>query len=286
MTRTMFSVIGTGLLTAVFQLSAQAPEPPKVLLIVREDIKEGKSAAHEKSEAKVAQAMAKNKYPAYYLGMTNLTGANQAWFMEAHDSFVSVTEAQAFAEKMPEFETLDATDSEYRSASHAWLAVYRPDLSFHAAQGQAALPKARYFDVTTIRVRLGRDPEFVELVKTALNTLEKVPNEQPLAMYQVVSGMPIGTYLMMQPRASLKFMDEAPANRQAEIQAMGGESEFAKFLKTAGDLIATEDPILLSLNPKMSYVSKTFAAGDPDFWTPAPAKAVIKKPPEKTTAAK
>ena len=286
MTRTMLSVIGTGLLTAVFQLSAQAPEPPKVLLMTREDIKEGKSAAHEKSEAKVAQMFAKNKYPAYYVGMTTVTGSSQAWFMEAHDSFVSVTEAQKFIEKMPEFETLDATDSEYRTSSRSWLAVYRPDLSYHAAQGEEALPKARYFTVTTVRVRVGHEPEFAELVKDALKALEKSGDDQPFATYQVTSGLPAGTFLLMEPSASLKAMDEGPARRRAVVQAMG-DADFAKFLRNVSEVIVTEEPILLSINPKMSYVSKSFAAVDPDFWTPAPAKAVSKaKPPEKTVAAK
>lgn len=286
MTRTLFSVIGTGLLSAVFQLSAQAPEPPKVLQIIREDIKEGKSAAHEKSEAKVAQAMAKYHSPVYYLGMTNQTGTSQAWFMAAFDSFASVADAMALYEKTPEFETLDATDSEYRTGSHVCLAVYRPDLSYHAAQGEETLSKARYFNVTTIHVRLGHQPEFAELVKTGISAVEKAASDQPMVMYQVVSGMPAGTYLAMEPAASLKTMDEAPARGRAVMQAMG-ESDFHKFLKNVGEVVVNEEPILLSINPVMSYVPKAFAAEDPDFWTPAQPKTVSKaKPPEKTVAAK
>ena len=34
-----------------------------------------------------------------------------------------------------------------------------------------------------------------------------------------------------------------------------------------------EEATLLTINPKMSYVSKEFAAGDPDFWTPKLARA-------------
>ena len=37
--------------------------------------------------------------------------------------------------------------------------------------------------------------------------------------------------------------------------------------------MVNEESTLLTINPKMSYVSKEFAAGDPDFWTPKPVRA-------------
>jgi hypothetical protein len=49
------------------------------------------------------------------------------------------------------------------------------------------------------------------------------------------------------------------------------------FLKSAGEIIAGEEAILFGINPKMSYVSKEFAAGDPEFWTPKPVKNNAKK---------
>lgn len=286
MSKTFFTLMGTGLLSAVFQLSAQAPEPPKVLHIVREDIKEGKGPAHEKSEAKFAQAMAKDKFPVNYLGMTSMTGPSQAWFMDAHESFVSVAETQAIEDKSTDFETLDALDSEYRTGSRSWLAVYRPDLSYHGTQLMEGLPKARYFNVITIRIRFERDSEFAEIAKNAIDAAEKAQSDQPVAVYQVVSGMPAGTYLLMEPTASLKALDEAPARSRALMQAMG-DSGSRKFLKSASEVIANEESLLFAIDPKMSYVSREFAAGDPEFWTPKPAKPAAKsKPAEKTSAKK
>src|SRR5215472_1227576 len=95
MSRTLYCVLGTGLLCAVFQLSAQAPDPPKVLRIIREDVKEGKTNAHEQSEARFAQALIKNKFPANQICVTTLTGPAQVWFLEGHESFVSAGTAIA-----------------------------------------------------------------------------------------------------------------------------------------------------------------------------------------------
>jgi hypothetical protein len=189
-------------------------------------------------------------------------------------------------EKNPELDTLDALDSEYRSSSRVTLAVYRPDLSYHGTQLVEGLPKARYFNVITIRIRFEHDQEFAELAKTAVAAAEKAESDQPVAVYQVVSGGPAGTYILFEPATTLKALDEAQARSRAFMQAMG-ESNAKKFLKSAGEIIAGEESLLFAFNPKMSYVTKEFAAGDPDFWTPKPAKTVTKaKPAEKTSATK
>jgi hypothetical protein len=267
------SLLGTGLLCAAFQLSAQAPEPPKVIYIQREDIKEGKRAAHAKFEEKFVQAMTrtKNKFPATFLGLASMTGPPQVWFMEAHDSLVSLGDTMAFEGQTPEFATLDAQDGEYRTGSRGVIATYRADLSYHGTQLMEALPKARLFNVITIRIRFEHDMEFAELAKTALEAAEKAASDQPVAVYQVISGMAAGTYMLMEPAASFKALDDAPARSRALMQAMG-ESGARKFLKSAGEVIVNEESLLFAIDPKMSYVSKEFAAGDPEFWTPKPVR--------------
>jgi hypothetical protein len=169
MTR-MFRLISiTGVLCAAFQLSAQQLlEPPKLLRIFREDIKEGRDTAHEKTEAKFAQAQARIKYPANSLALVSMTGTRQAWFLESQESFASIAAAEAFFEKQPfkaEVETIDGLDAESHVGSRSWVAAYRPDMSYHAQQLVERLPKARYFNVIVVRIRPGTDLEFTELAK-------------------------------------------------------------------------------------------------------------------------
>jgi hypothetical protein len=282
MKKTLCTLLGTGLLCAAFQLSAQ--EPPPVLRIFREDIKEGRGMAHEKSEMKFAQAMARNKYPANVIAMTTLSGTTQAWFVEAHTSFVSIGQANAAMDKIAEFGELDALDGEYRASSRSWIAVYHPEMSYHGTQLMQTLPKARYFNVINMRIRLEHDQEFAQIAKMAVTAAEKSGDDQPIAVYQVVSGAPTGTYLLFEPSASLQSMDDGPARGRAMFAAMG--SEAAKFVKNAGDTIVTSEALLFQINPKMSYPSKEFAAGDPDFWTPKAAKSASAKPAAKPVAAK
>ncbi|HYL75593.1 MAG TPA: hypothetical protein VEU96_15375 [Bryobacteraceae bacterium] len=286
MKRFLRTLLGTGLLCAAFQLAAQQPtDPPPVLRIFREDIKEGKAAAHERTEAKFAQAMLKNKYPVNSLGMTTISGMNQAWFLEAHASFASIGQSEA-ALSSPDYEMLDTLDAESRASSRSWIAVYRADMSYHAKELVETLPKARYINVITFRVRQGKDEEFAAVAKTAVAALAKSGSDQPAVAYQIVSGSPNGVYLLFEPTASMKTFDDQPARSRAFYQAMG-DSGMKKFTKDVNDAVASTEAVLFQFNPKMSYVSKEFAAGDPDFWTPKPAKGVTSaKPAAKRVAAK
>src|SRR3989304_8303900 len=91
------AVAGVGLLwQGVAPVLAQndPPKPPPIVSIYREQVKPGKGGAHEKSEMAWVQAYAKAKAPAHYVAMTSVTGPDEAWFIEARDSFASVQKDQ------------------------------------------------------------------------------------------------------------------------------------------------------------------------------------------------
>ena len=61
---------------------------PKVLQITREYTKPGKAGLiHEQKESVFVQAMARAKWPTYYLGMTSLSGKQRALFLTQYASF-------------------------------------------------------------------------------------------------------------------------------------------------------------------------------------------------------
>ena len=61
------------------------------------------------------------------------------------------------------------------------------------------------------------------------------------------------------------------------MQAMG-DAGAKRFVKLEGDTIASSEALLFLLNPKMSYVSKDFAAADPGFWNPKPLENGSRRP--------
>ncbi len=262
---------------AVLPLGAQQ-SPPAVLRIFREEIKEGKAAAHEKTEAAFMQAVEKAKYPAHILGLTNITGTSLAVFLEGHATFASIADSQT-ALDTPEFGKLDSADAELRINQRSILAAYRADLSY--AADKINLPKVRFFNIETIRVREGQGQKYVELARLLLSAAEKSGYAQSVAAYQVVSGAPDGTFLLLQPMESLKSLDEEPKRVQALIQAVpNGPQNVREYYET----FASNESILFALDPMMSYVPKEWAAASPDFWGRKPAAPVSKAPAKKPAA--
>lgn len=272
------------LCAAGVQLWAQQPEvkqPPKVVRIYREEIKPGRGAAHEKTEAGYVRAFNKYKFPVHYVAMTSMSGPNEAWFAEAHDSFEALAQADQQIEKSPlksELDMLDAQDGELRASNRTVLARYRPDLSYRPEQAHAMLPKSRYVQVETFRVRFGKGFDFEQLAKTAIAASEKSNSDMPNMVYEVASGMPAGTYLIFAPMQSLRSVDGERERGKAWFDAMGDQRD--QFIKTATETIMAIERNFFQLSPKMSYVPEEFASADPSFWKP------VMEPAQQKTNAK
>jgi hypothetical protein len=264
------------LLVAV-NASAQTSSPPQVLRIIRQTIKPGASAEHEKIAANVARGVARAKYPANFIALNSMSGVPETWILESHDSFASVEAATTFVENTPAVKwwlgQYEAQSAASVTEVRRMLAVYRPDLSYAGERFSQDMPKTRYMSVVLVRLLPARDSDFAEAVRLVKGAYEKSGSDQALVIYQVISGAPGPSYLFFAPMASLKTMDEAPARGKAMREALGEENA-AKALKTSADVTAASESFLFSLNPRLSYVSKEFAAVDPDFWIPKPPKPV------------
>jgi hypothetical protein len=264
------------LLSPLYQALAQppaSPSTPKVLQIFREEVKPGKGAAHEKVEVGWPQAFAKANYPVHYLAMTSMAGPNEAWFLEGYDSFASIEKAEQLIDKnttlKTELEKLSERDGELLSGMRTLITTYRDDLSYRP---NVTLSQMRYMTVTTARVRPGHDSDFVALRKIVTAAHEKANMDEHWAMYQVVSGAPAGTYLLFLPMKSMAQMDAYAEIHGKPYQDALGEENQKKVRELASTAVMTVESTLFAFNPKMSYVSKEFAAGDPDFWMTKPHK--------------
>jgi hypothetical protein len=83
---------------------------------------------------------------------------------------------------------------------------------------------------------------------------------------------------------SLEEIDTTRARESAVNQALGAE-DGQKLLKLISEVFLTTESSIFAFSPKMSYVSKEFAAADREFWAPKPKMAA--KPaatPKKTGA--
>jgi hypothetical protein len=282
-----FPAVAIGLcLAGMTQLPAQVSEPqeespaPRVLMVVREQIKEGREAAHVKSEEAWPRLFQKGNVPRHYLGMTAESGPSEVWFLEPFDSFAAMEKVHADFDRSPlapELAVANAGDGELRTGSRTLLSVFRGDLSYHPGEAMASMPKCRHMAVTIRHIKYGHDAEMAQLARMVIAGDEKSNSGQPMLTYQVVSGAASGTYLSFSPMDSLERMDAGPGRTAAARQAMG-ERDQKHFDALAQEVVQSSESLLFAFEPRMSYVSKEFAAEDPEFWNPKPTPPAKRKP--------
>ena len=271
---TLICLVLVGPSRAVSQSPAGMPMP-KVIWIFREDVKPARTATHERVEQSFAQLWTKaNVEP--YLGLDAVSGnANEALFISGYDSLAAFEkDFQVFGKASSgpmkaEYEALTKQEAELVNSVRSTVALYRPDLSYRGDRFMGGLPKARYFEIETFRVRLGKDESFAEGAKMFQTAYEKLNIERPWAAYQVMSGAPSGTYLIFVPLNALKDVDDDLAMRGKLMEAMG-EENFKNLMKGEGEVFSSTETNIYAFNPNTSHVSKEFAAMDAEFWTPKP----------------
>lgn len=265
-------------------------QPPKILMIEREEIKPGKSTAHEKLAHEFVQVFTKAKSEGYWLGLSPISGnENEAVFLGSSPSFEAMEKDRMNLEKaeggalMTEMEKLDAQGADIHTSQRAVLAVLRENLSYRLQDiTRDGIAHSRIFQIETFRVRLGHSGEFGEGAKIYFNAMEKANVNTPVALYQVISGAPGGTYIAISAMKSMKEMD---AGNEKAVMAALGEENGKKLQMLERESIMSSESNLYTVNPKMSYVSKELAAADPEFWTPKPkATKAATKPAAKENA--
>lgn len=269
------------------QTPAAPGSPAKMIRIFREQLKPGKAAAHERFEAGYVQAFSRAGAKTHYVAMSSITGAPEAWYIEGHDSFEALgavdKEVEGNAALTAELESLAARDADFLNTSQTIIARYRADLSYRASPTN--LNQSRFMWVFRETVKAGYGNDYEEAGKMDVAAYEKAGiKDERWAAYQVIAGLPSGTYLYFGPLVSLK---EGDVDNTKIYRETASEDHRARVRQINRDAIVpgSGQSTIFGMSPKMSYVSKEFAAADPDYWMPkpsaggkVPAKAEAKKP--------
>lgn len=273
-------VVLTGAASAVYaQTAPRNPnDPPPMLVIAREEVKAGKTAAHTANELAWAGMMAKASWPTGWLGMTSITGPNEAWFFTG---FASMAEwekdrnAQDAAEALRDNDKYSAQDGELLNRTSTLIGVFRPAMSH---QPTVSLPKMRYFSIDTVVVKAGHTAEFAERWRAIVDAHTKGKVDEHWAVYEITSGAADGTFLFIYPMESLTPIDASGAkHRDSGYRDAMGEAGRAKNDAMTQNAIVSEQNRIFAFNPKMSWVGPDWATADPFWAPPAPAPAPTPK---------
>ncbi len=288
MKKSLLLVVAFLFVSPCSQAIAQTPDemgPPRVLLIVREEIKPGMMPAHNRHSAGYSGIFGKLKTPNHRIAMIPVAGnENEVLYVTAGESFAELEMITKETDKKlasvdgsmgPELARLDKEAPDLHSSMRDVLAAYRPELSFKPGVDIAQM---RYFAITTVRVRPGQEDNYSEYVRTLQNAArEKAKAELHVAAYQVIAGMPGTTYMFFRPMKSLAEYDLRIGPRVREAMT---EDQKKKADKIAGESVMLSETIIYAFNPRMSYLPKEFTARESSFWNPAP-EAVAKPKPKK-----
>jgi hypothetical protein len=264
--------------------------PPKVVLIVREEIKPGMMDTHNRHSAEFAGLFGKLQTPNHRIALVPVAGdENEVIYLTGAETFAELEKIQTDTDKkmssvnagmQGDLDRLGKEAPALHAGMRDMFAVLRPDLSFGP---NVVLPTMRYMAVTTVRVRPGQEDQYVEYVKNLVNAArEKAKAELHIAGFQVIAGSPSGTFMFFRPMKSLAEYDLRIGPRVREAMS---DDQRKKADKMAGESIMTSETSIYALSPRLSYVEKEFAAVDPTFWNAKPEVATKPKPKKRAAPA-
>ena len=269
--------IGSSLASA--QEAAGGPmSPPKVLVIMREYIKPGKTGSlHEKTESAFIRAMSAAKWPTHYFAADSLSGPSRALFFVGYPSF-EAWEKDSLA--MQKNATLSAAmdragiaDGDLLTSYDSGVSVYRDDLSLRPKS--FSIEQMRYFEISRFVVRPGHQKEWEALVKMYVSGFEKaVPNAHWVtfeSMYGLDNG---GQFLVFNPMKSLAEVDQGMGDPKLFMSSLS-ESDRKKLTELTASCIESSQTNLFVFNPKESYPADEWIKADP-FWKPTAAAPAAK----------
>lgn len=244
---------------------------PKLAVLVYQRFRFDKATESGRALAAAARACSKLEVPNSWIVSEAVTGEPELLSFDPFDSFAHVD--KAFAEwgriyaAYPELGKLQAQIQGALVSQRTIVAVRRDDLSYRA--NRMDLSKARFLRVLEVRLEPGHEDEFAEAFRQLSRAYEKINADLPWVVYQGNVGIPSPTFFAFVPMRTMAENDDL-LNLRVRLREAEGEAR-ERMEQIARAAYAHLESNLYAIRPEKSRVSKQFASGDADFWTPRPA---------------
>jgi hypothetical protein len=263
-------------------------KPPAVIVIAREWLKTGISfPGHDRAGANFTSISARAKQQGHTVALDNMSGKSRSLYITRYPSFEAwekdnnlIYSNAALSTEM--FHAIQA-EGEYAEGIDFGVFTYNEDWSFHP---RPDLSHARYYELSSFRIRPGHRKDFNDCVKMVKEGNEKAGTAAHWGAYEIAYGGEDGTVIALTHRESLKEVDQSITEGKKFAAAMGGEDGMRKLDEVCGQGIESSHTELFSINPKQSYPDEQWIKGDPDFWKPKAEAAVKSTKPATAAAAK
>jgi hypothetical protein len=260
----MFLISGTGAALAQTLPTTQ----PNMITIVREEVKVGRIAEHQKIEAGWPAAFEKAKSPYYYLALVSTTGPTEAWYISAFESNAAIGDSMKREDSDPvlsaELARLQRADADVVSGVRMMQASARKDLSFGTFPD---ITKERFFEITWFRVRPGHEAQFEAAGKAYGASAKRADANSSYRVYEITAGVPGPTYLVISSVPSYADFDRMTTDGEKTMKGFNPDEGTAmqKFMLEG---VLNMETQRFKLDPVQSYVPKEVRSQDTAFWMP------------------
>src|SRR5260370_421815 len=253
-----------------------------MLLLVHQEFRFGKAGERQKLEVSISRACEHLNVPNDWIDLESISGPPEALFFDPFDSFEHLDAAFAdwgriFATH-PELARMQEESKALLTSERTIIAVRRDDLGYRPQS--IDLSKARFLRVLEVRLIPGHESDFAEAFKILSAAYEKISADTPWVVYQVNLGMPSPAFLVFVPMRALKQDDDLLYWRKS-IREAEGEEAAHQMEQIAREAYASTESNLYAISPETSHVSRDFAEGDPEFWSPRKPAAPRPSAPER-----
>jgi hypothetical protein len=285
MARSFAMAVAVACLCSLFafgQAQTTANQPSKYIWWENAQITAGKYELFNKVIAQYREATTATAPDMYWITGTPITGeSGRVTFVTFHDNMASVEKMmtafdkveQAIAVKDAAFFTQAA---EAAPTSHWGLAEYSKELSYRPDLVPVA--NTTWWAGTLFNLKPGCEYEFGDVVKQVADLHKKAGDNEHWTAYEIRGGYPEPSVLFVSTLRSLADLDQEPTAAAKELFESAPMKQM--FQKIGKECISHIESTYTRVDPKLSRVSQSVVAANPDFWTikeEAPAVAATKK---------
>lgn len=184
-----------------------------------------------------------------------MSGSSEVWYLVWYDSYSQMEEvADSYFRNTSlsaELSRILRSKGDLISGAETIFAQYRPDLSYGSDTGPL---RARFYTISIVKVLPGHEAEFTEFRRGLRAAHQKANESASHSVYEVVSGMPDGTFITLTPLPALRDVGLG-------LESLG-DSGGSFRLSTV-----SSETRIFAIRPPMSYAAQSWLAADPEFWT-------------------
>ena len=258
------------IVTSGFAQQAPFTPAPRILQIYREQMIQGREADYLRIESGAVATESRLNFQHFYLTLHGVNRSGDIWFVNGYDSYAELEQLEkqiaANAELTAALNEIGMEKAGLSQDPHTIFARYRDDLSFgRGLSGQ----RTRYFVISVVPVRPGHARDYADIRRILRAAHERAGSAEIHSVYQVETGMPDGTFLILTPAATLEDAGNGSRFDQETLENDLDSQTRTRLRELSDAALLQSETEILRVDPAISFPAQEWREADPEFWKPA-----------------